>query len=71
MNGITTGIKPLDKELVKIFHGTLTILSGRPGSGKTSLIDQAIANTIDDESPVFYFQKKCLKGCQLIGLISF
>lgn len=58
MNGITTGIKPLDKELIKIFYGTLTILSGRPGSGKTSLIDQAIANTIDNEKPVFLFSKE-------------
>jgi KaiC/GvpD/RAD55 family RecA-like ATPase len=58
MNGITTGIKPLDKELIKIFHGTLTILSGRPGSGKTSLIDQAIANTIDNDDSVFLFSKE-------------
>lgn len=58
MNGVTTGIKPLDKELIKIFHGTLTILSGRPGSGKTSLIDQTIANTIDDGYPVFLFSKE-------------
>lgn len=58
MNGVTTGIKPLDKELIKIFHGTLTILSGRPGSGKTSLIDQTIANTIDDGNPVFLFSKE-------------
>jgi twinkle protein len=58
MNGVTTGLKPLDKELIKIFHGTLTILSGRPGSGKTSLIDQTIANTIDDGHPVFLFSKE-------------
>ena len=31
MTGIETGLKPLDKELIKIFNGTLTILSGRPG----------------------------------------
>lgn len=58
MNGVTTGLKPLDKELLKIFYGTLTILSGRPGSGKTSLIDQTIANTIDDGNPVFLFSKE-------------
>jgi twinkle protein len=58
MNGITTGLKPLDKELIKLFYGTLTILSGRPGSGKTSLIDQAIANTIDEDNPVFLFSKE-------------
>lgn len=37
---------------------TLTVLSGRPGSGKTSIIDQAIARTIDEGSPVFLFSKE-------------
>lgn len=58
MEGITTGIKPLDEVLLKIFYGTLTILSGRPGSGKTSIIDQAIARTIDEGNPVFLFSKE-------------
>lgn len=58
MDGVKTGIKPLDDELLKIFYGTLTVLSGRPGSGKTSIIDQTIARTIDDDSPVFLFSKE-------------
>lgn len=58
MEGVTTGIKPLDNELLKIFYGTLTILSGRPGSGKTSIIDQTIARTIDAGNPVFLFSKE-------------
>lgn len=58
MTGITTGIKPLDKKLIKLFDGTLTILSGRPGSGKTSLIDQSIATAIDDGNSVFLFSKE-------------
>jgi len=58
MQGIETGIKILDSELVKIFFGTLTILSGRPGSGKTSLIDQAIANTVDSGESIFLFSKE-------------
>lgn len=58
MDGVTTGIKPLDNELLKIFYGTLTVLSGRPGSGKTSIVDQAIARTIDDGHPVFLFSKE-------------
>ena len=58
MTGITTGIKPLDRSLIKLFNGTLTILSGRPGSGKTSLIDQSIANAIDDGNSVFLFSKE-------------
>lgn len=58
MDGVTTGIKPLDNELLKIFFGTLTVLSGRPGSGKTSIIDQTIARTIDDNRSVFLFSKE-------------
>lgn len=58
MQGVTIGIKDLDKELIKLFYGTLTILSGRPASGKTSLIDQAIANTMDEGNPVFLYSKE-------------
>lgn len=58
IDGVTTGIKPLDNELLKIFFGTLTVLSGRPGSGKTSIIDQTIARTIDDNKSVFLFSKE-------------
>ena len=58
MDGVKTGIKPLDDALSKLFYGTLTILSGRPGSGKTSLIDQAIASTIDDGNPAFLYSKE-------------
>ena len=58
MDGVTTGIKPLDNELLKIFYGTLTVLSGRPGSGKTSIIDQTIARTIDEDNPAFLFSKE-------------
>lgn len=31
MEGVITGLAPLDSELMKIFYGTLTVLSGRPG----------------------------------------
>lgn len=58
MDGVKTGIKPLDNELNKLYYGTLTILSGRPASGKTSLIDQTIARTIDGGDPVFLFSKE-------------
>lgn len=58
MDGVTTGIKPLDNELLKIFYGTLTVLSGRPGSGKTSIVDQTIARTIDAGDSVFLFSKE-------------
>lgn len=31
MDGVETGIKELDAELMKLFYGTLTIVSGKPG----------------------------------------
>ena len=58
VDGIKSGIKPLDDELMKIFFGTLTILSGRPGSGKTSLSDQMVANCLDNDQPVFLYSKE-------------
>lgn len=58
MEGVKTGIKPLDQELRKLYYGTLTILSGTPGSGKSSLIDQIIANTIDDGKSVFLYSRE-------------
>lgn len=48
IDGVTTGIKPLDKELMRFFYGTLTIVSGSPGSGKTSLLDQFICQALDE-----------------------
>lgn len=58
MTGVQTGLAPLDKELIRLFDGTLTILSGRPGSGKTSLIDQTIAHAVDEGNSVFLFSKE-------------
>ena len=58
VGGVKTGLKPVDKELIKLYNGTLTILSGRPGSGKTSLIDQIAAMSMDDGYPVFLFSKE-------------
>lgn len=58
VGGVKTGLKPVDKELVKLYNGTLTILSGRPGSGKTSLIDQIAAESMDNGNPVFLFSKE-------------
>ena len=58
VGGVKTGLKPVDKELNKLYNGTLTILSGRPGSGKTSLIDQIAARSMDAGDPVFLFSKE-------------
>lgn len=58
IDGIETGFADLDKELVKIFYGTLTILSGTPSSGKSSFINQLIANAIDKGVSTFLYSKE-------------
>lgn len=58
MKGIESGLKPLDDELIKVFYGTLTILSGRPSSGKTSLVDQIIGNAADSGESTFLYSKE-------------
>ena len=55
MDGIKTGVVALDKELIKLPYGTLTILSGMPGAGKSSLVSQIICNTIDEGKNVWLF----------------
>ena len=47
IDGVYTGIDGIDKELMKIFYGTLTVVSGSPGSGKTSFLYQIICQALD------------------------
>ncbi len=47
VDGVTFGLKNLDGELMRLFFGTLTIISGQPGAGKSSLLTQLMCNAID------------------------
>jgi len=47
VDGVQFGLKPLDDNLLRLFFGTLTVISGRPGSGKSSLISQLVCNALD------------------------
>lgn len=58
IDGITTGIDSVDAELMKIFYGTLTILTGLPGSGKTSFLDQLVCQGIDQDKNVWIFSRE-------------
>ena len=55
MDGVCTGFKDLDKALFKIFYGTLTLLTGINGAGKTSFLSQLICNFIEQGVNVFSF----------------
>lgn len=58
VDGITTGIKELDSELMRLFYGTLTVLSGQPGAGKTSFISQLACNALDDGKNVWIYSRE-------------
>ena len=58
MDGITTGIRDLDSELMKLFYGTLTIVSGKPGSGKSSLLSQLMCQSLEQDKPVWMFSRE-------------
>lgn len=55
IDGIKTGIKDLDRYLMKLFYGTFNILTGVNGSGKSSLISQLICSAVDDGKNVWMY----------------
>lgn len=55
MDGIKTGFSELDKRIFKLFYGTLTILTGVNGGGKSSWLSQLICNTLDDDKNVYLY----------------
>jgi twinkle protein len=58
IDGIYTGLEELDSELMKLFYGTVTILTGTNGSGKSSLLSQLICQSMDQQKPVWLYSKE-------------
>lgn len=58
MDGINTGIRDLDVEIMRLFYGTLTIVSGLPGAGKTSFLSQLMCQAIQQDKPVWMFSRE-------------
>lgn len=58
LDGIKTGIRELDKKIVKLFFGSLTIVSGLPGSGKSSFLSQLACNAADQGYSTFLFSRE-------------
>lgn len=58
IDGVYTGIKGLDDQLMKLFFGTLTIVSGQPGAGKTSFLYQIICQALDQGKNTFLFSRE-------------
>ena len=55
MDGVETGLEAVDEELYKLYYGTVTLISGRPTSGKSSLTNSIIANAIDQNIPCWLY----------------
>ena len=58
IDGIRFGIDALDKELMRLFYGSFTIISGTPGSGKTSFLYQLVCQALDQEKNCWVYSKE-------------
>lgn len=58
MDGIETGLESLDAELYKLYYGTVTLVSGAPAAGKSSLINSIIANAMEEGVKCWLFSKE-------------
>ena len=58
VDGVETGFREIDRELMRIFYGTLTVVSGTPGSGKTSFLYQLICNSIEKDRNCWLFSRE-------------
>lgn len=58
IDGIRTGIAELDSCIMRLFYSTLTILSGTPGSGKTSFLYQIICSCMDQGKSCWLFSRE-------------
>lgn len=58
IDGVEFGIEELDKELMRLFYGSFTVVSGVPGSGKTSFLYQIICNAIDNNQNAWLFSRE-------------
>lgn len=65
VKSLSTGFNKLDRALHGLEYGTLTVLTGEPSTGKSTLLNQIIANTLANNESVFLYsgelpQKKLL-----------
>ena len=62
MDGFEVGIHQLDKELMKIFTGGVTLLTGLPSAGKTTFLNQVVLRAMDSGYKTFLFSRELLNG---------
>lgn len=64
VDGVTIGLKAIDDELMRLFFGTLTIVSGQPGSGKSSLLTQLACNSLNNDISTWLFSGELPNGVE-------
>lgn len=62
MDGFEIGIQELDRELMKIFTGGVTLLTGLPSAGKTTFLNQVVLSAMDSGYKTFLFSRELLNG---------
>lgn len=55
VDGFTTGFGELDNAIVKFYMGSTTLITGAPGSGKTSFLSSIICQSVDQGYPCFVY----------------
>lgn len=60
--GVEFGISKIDRILRKNYFGTVTIITGYPGSGKSSLLNQLIANALDSGVKTWWAGREFSEG---------
>lgn len=58
VDGVTFGIKELDKVLMRSYSGSLTTIFSKAASGKTSLMGQLTAETLNEGKSVFMYSQE-------------
>ena len=69
VDGVTFGIKELDKVLMRSFAGSLTTVFSKAASGKTSLMGQLTAETMSDGKSVFMYSQELSNQLQANWLL--
>lgn len=62
MDGIEIGIQRFDDELVKIFCGGVTIVTGKASAGKTTFLNQIALSAMDQDMSVFLFSRELVNS---------
>lgn len=55
IDGIYTGFKDIDRKLMKLFYGSLNIITGVNGSGKSSFLSQIICQSLEQNKNVWMY----------------